>query len=130
MNEAFERAKRHHTDLLGIFANHRVAANLLMVMMLLAGAVALKKLNVQFFPTFELDIITISTIWSGASAEDVETGITIPLEQRLRNVDHIKEMTSSSGSGQVGKVALELKRIRLCFAGVATKARFLASVAN
>jgi multidrug efflux pump subunit AcrB len=99
MKSAFEHSGEHRTDLLGIFARHRVAANLLMLMMLLAGALALRQLNVQFFPTFELDVVTVTTIWSGASAEDVETGITIPLEQRLRNVDHLKEMTSTSAPG-------------------------------
>ncbi len=89
-------------DLIGLFAKHRVAANLLMAMMILAGVLGLKKLNVQFFPNFELDTITVTTIWSGASAEDIETGITIPLEQRLRSVDQLKEMASSSAPGVSG----------------------------
>lgn len=93
---------KHKDDLLGIFAKHKVAPNLLMVIMILAGLVALKKLNVQFFPNFELDIITVSTIWSGASAEDVERAITIPLEQRLRSLDNLKEMSSSSAPGVSG----------------------------
>ncbi len=88
--------RQHKNDLLGIFANHKVAPNLLMIIMILAGMVALEKLNVQFFPNFELDVVSVSTVWSGASAEDVQTAITIPLEQRLRNVDHIKEISSSS----------------------------------
>ncbi len=90
------------TSLLGVFARHRVAANLLMVMMLLAGGISLQKLNVQFFPNFEFDWITISTTWSGANAEDVESGITIPLEQRLRSINHLKEMTSTSANGVSG----------------------------
>ncbi len=90
------------TSLLGVFARHRVAANLLMVIMLLSGVIALQKLNVQFFPNFELDRITVNTVWSGASAEDVETGITIPLEQRLRSLDRLKEMTSTSATGLSG----------------------------
>lgn len=89
-------------DLLGTFAHHRVAANLLMVLMLLAGVFALRQLNVQFFPDFELEIVTVTTAWSGASAEDVEVGITIPLEQRLRTVDHLSEMTSTSAPGTSG----------------------------
>ncbi len=93
---------------LGVFARHRVAANLLMAMMLLAGAIALQKLNVQFFPNFELDRISVSTVWSGASAEDVESAITIPLEQRLRSVDRLKEMTSTSASGTSG-ITLEFE---------------------
>jgi multidrug efflux pump subunit AcrB len=93
---------KHRNDLLGLFANHRVAPNLLMIMMILAGIVALSKLNVQFFPSFELDTISVSTTWTGASAEDVETGITNPLEQRLRSLDELKEMSSTSASGLSG----------------------------
>ena len=93
---------KHKDDILGIFARHKVAPNLLMVIMILAGLVALKKLNVQFFPSFELDIITVSTVWSGASAEDVERALTVPLEQRLRNLDSLKEMSSSSAPGVSG----------------------------
>ena len=89
-------------SLLGVFARHRVAANLLMVMMLLSGVIALQKLNVQFFPNFELDQISVNTVWSGASSEDIETGITIPLEQRLRSIDRLKEFTSTSATGVSG----------------------------
>ncbi|MBL6999620.1 MAG: efflux RND transporter permease subunit, partial [Gammaproteobacteria bacterium] len=97
-----------HNDLLGIFVKHKVAPNLLMIIMILAGLLALKKLNVQFFPSFELDIISVSTVWSGASAEDVERALTIPLEQRLRNVDYLKQMSSSSAPGVSG-ITLEFE---------------------
>lgn len=96
----------HRSDIIGLFAGHRVAANLLMVMMILAGVIALKKLNIQFFPNFDLDTIVVATRWSGASAEDIESGITIPLEQRLRSVDQLKEMSSSSAPGVSG-IALQ-----------------------
>jgi multidrug efflux pump subunit AcrA (membrane-fusion protein) len=85
-----------------------LAANLLMVMMLLSGVIALDKLNVQFFPNFELDQISVSTIWSGASSEDIESGLTIPLEQRLRSIDNLKEMTSTSATGTSG-ITLEFE---------------------
>ena len=96
------------THLLGVFARHKVAPNLLMLIMLLAGLLSLLRLNVQFFPNFELDLVTVSVVWSGASAEDVEQAITIPLEQRLRLVDNLKEMTSSSAAGTSG-ITLEFE---------------------
>ena len=96
----------HKNDLLGVFARHAVACNLLLVIMMLAGAFSLKLLNIQFFPSFELDFISVRTVWSGASAEDIETAITTPLEQRLRNVDGVKEMTSTSAPG-VSNISLE-----------------------
>ncbi|MCP4430680.1 MAG: efflux RND transporter permease subunit, partial [Gammaproteobacteria bacterium] len=94
------------SDLISLFARHRVAANLLMVMMILSGFIGLHKLNIQFFPNFALDSVSVSTIWSGASAEDIETGITIPLEQRLRSIDQLKDMSSSSAPGVSG-ISLE-----------------------
>lgn len=88
-----------HKGFIALFAQHRVAANLLMVIMILLGSWALSKLNTQFFPNFELDIINVRVVWSGASAEDVETGITVPLEQELRSLDGLHKMTSTSADG-------------------------------
>jgi len=79
-----------------LFAQHRVAANLLMAMMIILGAYSLTKLNKQFFPNFALDYISVRVVWPGASAEDVERSITVPLEQALRTLDGAKEMTSTS----------------------------------
>jgi multidrug efflux pump subunit AcrB len=95
MSDSFE-ASFHKNDLIGRFAQHKVAANLLMLMMLLAGAIALTKLNTQFLPTFEPDYVTVRVVWPGASAEDVARSIVTPLEQELRTLDYVKEMTSTS----------------------------------
>jgi multidrug efflux pump subunit AcrB len=92
--------------LIALFARHRVAANLLMALMVLAGGWALAKLNTQFFPSFELDMITVRVPWTGASAEDVESGITDPLEQELRNLDNLHRITSTSATG-VSSITLE-----------------------
>jgi len=86
-------------DLIGRFAQHRVAANLLMLIMLIAGAIGLVKLNTQFLPSFALDFVNIRVIWPGAAAEDVAASITTPLEQELRDLDFVKEMRSTSSRG-------------------------------
>jgi multidrug efflux pump subunit AcrB len=90
------------------FATHRVAANLLMVIMVLAGLWGLSKLNTQFFPNFELDIVNVRVAWSSASAEDVERAITIPLEQELRNVEFLRKIHSTSATG-VSAITLEFQ---------------------
>ena len=97
---------QHNDDLLGTFARHRVACNLLMLMMILAGVWALGKLNTQFFPDFALDFITVRVTWTGASAEDVEDAIVNPLEQALRTADGLRKMTSTATDGG-GRVVLE-----------------------
>ncbi|WP_286221526.1 efflux RND transporter permease subunit [Marinobacter apostichopi] len=91
---------------IGFFVHHRVAANLVMLVMLLGGVLALTRMNMQFFPTFALDIVSVRVVWSGASAEDVEQGITDPLEQRLRSIDGLKKMTSTSAQS-VSSITLE-----------------------
>ena len=85
--------------LMAVIAGHPVACNLLMAIMLLAGAWALTRLNTQFFPTFDIEFITISVKWTGASAEDVEAAITEPMERELLGLDTVREMTSSSSRG-------------------------------
>jgi multidrug efflux pump subunit AcrB len=99
---------QHRGDLIGLFAHHKVAANLLMIIMIMSGAFALDRLNVQFFPTFELEIVQVRVVWSGASAEDIEDGITNPLEQRLRTVDNLDKMTSTSSQG-ISAITMEFK---------------------
>ncbi|SVE48354.1 uncharacterized protein METZ01_LOCUS501208, partial [marine metagenome] len=86
--------------LLTTLASHPVAANLLMTIMLVSGVWALSKLNTQFFPNFDIDFVSVSVPWSGASAEDIETLIAVPLEQELRNVNRVKEILSKSVDGR------------------------------
>ena len=83
-------------DVIGLFAQHKVAANLLMFILIVAGLVSLTRLNTQFFPNFALDFITVRVEWRGASAEDVEDSISIRIEQELRTIDYVKKMTSTS----------------------------------
>lgn len=85
--------------LIGVFVRHKVASNLLMILMILLGVVALMKLNVQFFPNFNLDYAQVRVIWPGANAQDVEKSITDPIERVLRNVENLDEMTSTSSLG-------------------------------
>jgi multidrug efflux pump subunit AcrB len=93
--------------LLAVFARHRLAANLLMLLVFAVGAAALARMNIQFFPSFALDLITVRVVWSGASAEDVQNGIVTPLEERLKTVDGLKRMTSTATQG-IANLSLEL----------------------
>lgn len=93
--------------ILGVFVRHKVAANVMMLIAFLVGLLAISRMNVQFFPTFALDVISVRVLWTGASAEDVENGITTPLEERLKTVDGLKKMASTSAQG-VSSITLEL----------------------
>ncbi|RAU18654.1 AcrB/AcrD/AcrF family protein [Nitrincola tibetensis] len=93
---------------ISLFIRHPLASPLLIVLMLMSGIWALSKLNTQFFPTFNLDIVSVRVVWTGASAEDVEAGLTVPLEQSLRSVDGLKSMTSTSSLG-ISAITLEFR---------------------
>ncbi len=86
--------------LIGLFARHRTAANLLMAVMLIAGVFALTRLNTQFFPDFGIDIISINIEWPGAGAEDVDTNIVQAIEPEVRFLDGVKHVFASSYEGR------------------------------
>ena len=51
-----------------------VASNLLMLIILVAGAFGITKIDQEVFPEFELDIISVSVAYPGASPEEIEAG--------------------------------------------------------
>ena len=84
------------------FVVHPTAAHLLMVIMLAAGALSLTRMNTQFFPDFGIDIVTVSVVWSGASAEDMENNVIKALEAEVRFLDGVGKVTSSAREGWAG----------------------------
>lgn len=79
------------------FATNAVAANLLMVSILLIGVLAIKNsIPLEVFPAFKFDAVQVTTVFPGASPEDVEKGITIKIEEAIHDLEGIKEITSRS----------------------------------
>lgn len=70
--------------------------NLLCIFLILAGIVALSSMSRDLFPNVSYDIVTVNTVYDGATPRDVEKLITIPIEKELKEVDDIEEMTSAS----------------------------------
>ena len=94
-------------DALRWLAEHPVAANLVMALMFISGLYAVSQLNTQFFPSFELDVVTIQVEWPGSTAEDVADSVTSPLEDAVRDIEGLREMNSRSADG-VSNISLEL----------------------
>ena len=82
-----------------IFAKHRVAANLAMIMMTLAGIWAIRVMPTQLDPPMHFPMVFVEVTWVGASAEDLETLVTTPIEQQLRTLPDLNEITSSTRNG-------------------------------
>jgi multidrug efflux pump subunit AcrB len=86
-------------SLIDLFTRHKVASNLVMIMMILSGLWAGTRINTQLDPSVEWPNILINANWPGASAEDVEQLIVIPIEQQLRTLDELQQMYSTSTQG-------------------------------
>lgn len=87
-------------NLISLFTRHRTAPNLLMFLMILLGVVALMRINIQFFPSFGIDVVSVSVKWPGAGAEDVDANIVQTLEPELRFLDNVKHVKSTSNEGK------------------------------
>ncbi len=85
--------------LLSFFARHRTAANLVMVIMFLAGIVGLTRMNTQFFPDFGIDMVLTTVQWPGASAADVDANIIQSIDREVRFLDGVKNVISTSREG-------------------------------
>ncbi len=74
----------------------------------LLGFVTFKMLNINLMPKFETNIVSVSTIYPGASASEVETSVTKKVEDALSSLENLDAMTSVSQEGY-SMVTLELK---------------------
>ncbi|TQV85974.1 efflux RND transporter permease subunit [Aliikangiella coralliicola] len=88
-------------DLIRLFAEHPVAPNMMMVIMILLGFWGLSQINTQLNPSQTYNSINVSVEWPGASAEDIERMITRPIEYQLRQVKNLQEIRSSTRNGMV-----------------------------
>lgn len=94
--------------ILSYFTRHGTAANLLMVLLLVAGFVTLPKMRAQYFPDVVIDTVTVTVQWSGAGAEDVDKAIVQILEPALLAVEGVTGSTARSSEGSA-RVSLEFE---------------------
>ncbi|MBI9079864.1 MAG: efflux RND transporter permease subunit [Pseudodesulfovibrio sp.] len=90
-------------------AGNSVAANLLMVVLLVGGLAFGMQIKQEVFPEFSIDTVNVSVSYPGASPEEVEQGIVLAVEQAVQGLDGVKEVTSTSseGSANISIEALE-----------------------
>ena len=86
--------------ILSYFTRHRTLANLLMVLMLVAGVVAALDIRAQYFPDVVLSEVDVSVTWQGAGAEDVDRGIVQVLEPALKGVEGVAATYARSVEGR------------------------------
>ncbi|QYK00799.1 efflux RND transporter permease subunit [Shewanella psychrotolerans] len=90
------------------FARNSVAANLLMVILLVGGLFSTVLINKEVFPSFELNYLQISVAYPGAAPQEIEEGINIKIEEAIQDISGIKKVTSVASEG-FGNVTIEVE---------------------
>lgn len=88
-------------------AHNSIAANLLMIILIGAGVWTMYNIQKEVFPEFQLDMVEVNVVYPGAAPTEVEQGILLPVEEAVRGVQGIKEITSTADEGS-GEVMIEL----------------------
>ena len=90
------------------FITNTVAANLLMIFIIIAGFFTLSRLRMEVFPDIAIPIINVSVIYPGSSPEDVEESICVKIEEQVQGINGIKKITSTSNEGY-GSISVEVE---------------------
>ncbi len=97
------------SDFISWFAGNHVAANLLMLFILVAGTLSLFDLKKEVFPDFDLGMISVSVEYPGASPSEVEEGICVRIEEQIAGIEGLRSIQSRAVEGS-GTVIVELER--------------------
>lgn len=78
------------------FIDRSLLVNIVSIGLLIAGILYILSANREAFPHVEYDFVLVTTVYPGANAEDIEKHVTIEIEDQLREVEGIDELTSNS----------------------------------
>ncbi len=106
MSEKDPNGKKYRGPI-AYMAKNSIAANLLMIILIGGGIWTMYSIQKEVFPQFQLDIVDVSVVYPGAAPTEVEQGIILPIEEAIRGVQGIKEITSTAEEGS-GQVSIEL----------------------
>ncbi|MBU4259250.1 MAG: efflux RND transporter permease subunit, partial [Proteobacteria bacterium] len=88
-------------------AGHSVAANLLMLVLLIGGIVMAYSIKQEVFPYFDMDMVNITVPYPGASPQEVEEGILLAIEEAVVGLEGVEEVRSTAREGS-GTVTVEM----------------------
>lgn len=108
MNNSANDNYKDGRGLVSWFANNRVAANILMLFLIIAGFLAASAMVTETFPSIDRKTIRIATPYPGATPYDVEESITRRVEEAVIGIEGVKRVNSSANEG-AGIVTVELE---------------------
>lgn len=82
--------------------------NVFSIFIAIAGIVSLFQMHREAFPSIDMDIVVVQTLYPNSTPIEVEKLITIPIEKELRAIDDIKEIRSVSAEG-LSRISIELE---------------------
>ena len=88
------------------FARNHVAANFIMVIILLLGITTWGQIKKEIFPETAIDAVAISVPYPNAAPEEVEKGVILPIEEAIEDLDGIERITSVAARN-IGTVTVE-----------------------
>jgi len=90
------------------FARNSVAANLLMICILVGGLLTALTINKKIMPDIKLNIISINVAYPGAAPQEIEEGINIKIEEAIKEVEGIEKITTIASEG-LGRVTINVE---------------------
>ncbi|MGH9551731.1 MAG: efflux RND transporter permease subunit, partial [Terriglobales bacterium] len=88
------------------FIRRPVFATVCSLIIIIAGAISIPNLPVAEYPNITPPQVTVTSNYIGASAQAVESSVTIPLEQQINGVQGMKYMSSTSGNDGTSSIAV------------------------
>lgn len=90
------------------FSRNHVAGNFLMLTVLIAGVVSWFSIKKEIFPETAFDAVAVRVPFPNATPEEVETGVCIPIEEAIADLQGIKKMRSAAAQN-IGTVIVEVE---------------------
>ncbi|QFU06285.1 Multidrug resistance protein MexB [Pseudoalteromonas sp. THAF3] len=121
--------QQKQTGIIAYFANNPVAANLMMLFIIIMGIVSYITIQRQMFPNVEVNYITVQANYPGASPQEIEESILIKIEESLKDVTEIEKGVyrafRNTGSAQLEidpdvELTDVLDKVKLRVDGIAT----------
>ena len=89
------------------FVTNPVAANLLMIIILVGGFFGAYGIGKEVFPSISFNYITVNMPYPGAGPKEVEEQIVVRIEEAIYNLEGIKSLSSEARKGR-GSVTVEI----------------------
>ncbi|MFK7888857.1 MAG: efflux RND transporter permease subunit [Gammaproteobacteria bacterium] len=100
-------AGEQQTGLIAWFTRNPVAANLLLLVVFVAGGFSAFDIRKQTTPDFQLNSISVRVPYLGAAPQEVEEGVIVKVEEAVQDLNGIKKLNSTASEGS-GTVSIEV----------------------